>query len=486
MVKKRKLRRRRKQVVPRRGVTLRPTTVGTRSAGDHLPAASHESTAEQAALLGHENLHHAQRQSLAAQIGRAQGNQHVQRVVGVTKTRRGARLYHKSALKPVLAAVLDLQIMNRGSLQLSKDLSALLEAVTSRPAADIALLWKPPPKGSREALKRLDHVLPARVPASTMRLLQNAKMRLMLGARPAPRTRKPPAAGPSTSAAPGQERDPLLKAIAAALQNKPPEAKSDNTEAVKKVLEGYLATGHGKRVKAKVLQLLGGRAGRPFTAMVGTAALAAMVANNTTIPSTPEIPLQDNLTLKFEFEGTFRKPTGIKVTFKFTFGGPAKRERAGKEQTVLALPKELHAYIEGLDKRAFYDWFKERAQHDWDWALPEQEEERMALYVAIRDRPEDLGLPDTRLVAEHTARALVQAAVQNRVRELRGKRYQEKLEIDLGPPSQWNIVSSSKGLDLRLARLLRLLVPKVPYQALGIKEVTFKCGKWTIKSPVQR
>jgi hypothetical protein len=440
----------------------------------------------QAARLGDQGLHDTQRRALASHIGRMQGNQHIQRVVGAVQAQR--KMYDKAALKSALVEILNLQLMNqrsKASIQLSSSLLGILQMVTSLSTADIKLLWRTPPSSAYSALKRLDHSLPVTVPESTMKRLRQAKMSLMLGAKPAV-TRKAPPAGPKAESLPGQEKDPLLKQLAAALQNKPPEDKSANTEAVKKLIEGYLGTSHGTKIKEKSLRFLFSKKGAPFTVAVGSGALAAMFANNTTIPSTPEIPIRDNLSIKFEFEGTLQKPTGFKVMLKFTFGGPVKQKRGGREQTMLGLPKELHAHIDRIDRRTFFKWFAGRAFYEWESATPEQEDQKLAFYKAARDRPDDLGLPDTRLIAEHIARALVGAAIQNRISQLQGKGPQKQIVIDLGHAHHWDRLLLVDGLEPRLTWLLGLLVPKVPYAALGIEQVTFKCGKRPIKVPIKR
>jgi hypothetical protein len=401
---------------------------------------------------------------------------------------RAGKTLPKSALKSILADILNLQIMNQPvakSIQLSSSLLAALQVATSLSAKDIELLWQNPPGSAHEALKRLDHALLATVPESTMKKLQGLKMSLMLGARPATE-RKSPAAGPETAPLPGQEKDPLLRHLAAALQDKPPDSKDMTTDALKKLIEAYLETDMGKKVKEKSLRFLFSTKGAPVTVAVGSTALAAMCVNNTSIPSTPEIPLKDNLSIKFEFEGTIQRPTGIKVLLKFTFGGPIKQMQGGRERTVLALPKELHGYINRIDRQTFFKWFAERAFYEWESATPEEEEEKLAFYVAARDHPDDLGLPDTRLAAEQIARLLVGAAIQNRIRQLQGKGPQKQIVIDLGHAHQWNRLRTVEGLAPRLAWLLKLLLPKVPYRALGIEQVTFKCGKWPITVPVKR
>lgn len=115
------------------------------------------------------------------------------------------------------------------------------------------------------------------------------------------------------------EKEALVKAIVGQLKGKKPKEKSQAGKAVKKSLEAALETGLGKKVKKRATELLLSRKGLPFTLLTGSAALAAMIANNTDIPSTPEIPLSENTAIKVEFEGSFRKPSKFMLIFKGRF-----------------------------------------------------------------------------------------------------------------------------------------------------------------------
>jgi len=115
------------------------------------------------------------------------------------------------------------------------------------------------------------------------------------------------------------EKEALLKAIVRELKGKKPKEKSQAGKAIKKSLEAALETGLGKKVKKRATELLLSRKGLPFTLLTGSAALAAMIANNTDIPSTPEIPLSENTAIKVEFEGSFRKPSKFMLIFKGRF-----------------------------------------------------------------------------------------------------------------------------------------------------------------------
>jgi hypothetical protein len=446
-------------------------------------------TPSQAALFGEGRLHNAQRQSVASHIGRTQGNQHVQRVVGGLQVQqqniKGAREKReqlRQALRDILALEWQAQSGTKRPIQLTTRLSSVLRVVTGLSAQDLQLLWRKPPRTPGEALRSLVHSLPKDVKQSTLDKLQQARLNLVTfrggkTARPAATKTPPSAAKPTPAAIAGIEgKEALFKAIAYALQGVPSDDKSQGTEAVKKSLEAFLATDQGKKIKEKALALLLSSKGLPFTLFTGSAALAAMVVNNTDIPSTPEIPLSDNLTIKAEFKGTFQKPEAISFVLKFKFGGPAKQEQGGKQTTVLALPPELHVYIDRIDRRTLSKWFAQRAFWEWEMSGPDTEQDKLKFYRAARDRPDALGLPDTRLVAEGLSRTLVEAAIQNRIYQLKGKPVRKQVHFDLGSAAHWDRLTKLDGLRPRLSWLLNLLIPKVPYGAQGIEKVVFRCG----------
>jgi transposase len=442
------------------------------------------SEAEQTELLANKPLQPVQRQSLTTGIVQAQGNQHAQRVVNTVKAQRQREEQEK--VKSDVSSFLAVYAQKHGSLLLTQSLLDVLQMVTSRSEAEIRNVWLPVPKSPHEAMARLGPMLPRSLSKETTKRLIEAKTNLMIQSVVAKPKAAPAAVPAGKKPTQLQEQEDLAKWIAQMLQGKSPQDKSGNTKAVTKLIEAYLATKQGKELKEKALRALLGTKGLPFTLISGSAALAAMVANNTDIPSTPEIPIGDNLSIKVEFEGTFQKPTGIKFGLKFKFGGPKVEKRRGQESTVLALPPELEAYIGRIDRQTLFKWFAQRAFHDWEWAGPEEEENKLAFYKMARDKPEALGLPDAQLVAQHVARSLVEAAIANRIRELEGNSAQKEIQIDLGHNEQWDRLTTLEGLAPRLQWMLGLLLPKVPYGAQGVEQVTFRCGKRLIPVRVKR
>lgn len=451
----------------------------------------------QAAWLGNPALQSAQRQAAATQVCRTQGNQHVQRVMDAVQTAPQAKGPVKVRdLKNALYNIFSREWLNQSNgskpIQLTSTVIAVLRMVTNLSAADIARLWRTPPKYPRALVSRISHALPDTVPQSTMAKLEEMGLKLSTQIPKAAPKQVPTLKGGPTVLE-REEQEKLFKALVHLLQGKGPEEKSQATEAIKKLFEGYLETGQGKKVKQRVLQWLISKKGIPILVLAGGGALAGMIAKNTDIPATPEIPLSDNVSLKFEFEGTFQAPKGFKVSLKWAFGGPKKVQTARGKRTVLALPKELHAYIDRIDRDMLIKWFRQRAFYEWESAGPEWEQDALKFYQAARDRPHALGLPDTRLVAVQISRDLVATAIQNRVSQLEGKSMQKTIRVDLGRTErsehtkQWDRLHRIDGLEQRMQWLLKLLVPKVPFQALGIEQVTFLCGKkWQVTVPVKR
>lgn len=466
---------------------------------DRLGGVAGPSVEVQAARLRDPGWQGAQRRALAEQIGHAQGNMHVQRLVDAAQVlRKEQEVFGKDALRDVLRAILGLEWMSqsngKGPIQLTPRLASAIQAATSLSSEDLGLLWRQAPKTPGEALRNLDHALPATVPASVMKRLQDVKLGLIVSGGAAKSAQSGGKALTGASAAQKgpealagiKEKEALLKAIAGALEGKTPEDKSQGTEAVKKTLEAFFETESGKKVKERVLGLLLSKKGLPFTILVGSGALAAMIASNTDIPSTPEIPLADNLSIKVEFEGTFQEPKGVKFVLKFAFGGPSKEAGEKKKPATLALPADVRAAIGQIDRQALIRWIAQRAYYEYEMAGPDEEEEKRQFYMLTRDRPGSLGLPDAQLVAEALARTLIEGAIQNRINQLQGKEVQKRIQFDLGHAGTWDRFYALQGLPARLDQLLNLLVPKVPYKALGIEQVTFVCGKRLVPIRVKR
>ncbi len=394
----------------------------------------------------------------------------------------GGAQHGKAEVKQVVVEMLGLawmsQSQGKSPIQLTPGLTTVLLAATTLSAADLQLLWRAPPKTPKAAINALDHSLRGPVDAATMARLNKWKMSLVLGGTvQAPASATPATGAAAVSGIDGKEE--VIKALVAALHGKKPEEKSAGTEAAKATLKALLETATGKKIKATVLAALISKKGRPFTAIVGTAALGALIATNSSLPALSGIPIGDNLSVSFELQGPLQRPTGVSIGFKFTLGGGGKEKKESDKPQRLELPKELHAYIGKIDRKTVSKWIIDRAHWEWDMAGPDDEQEKLAFYQRCKKNPDSL--PDAQAIAEGLCRKLFERATENKIKALQGKGADPTLLFDLkhGGDKFWARFSAVQGLKPRLAWMLGLVAPNVPYQAYGIETVRFGCGAHT-------
>lgn len=383
----------------------------------------------------------------------------------------------KDKLRELLSVVWLNQSNGKNPIQLTPELSSALRMVSSLTEADLVLLWRPAPKNPAAVLRLISNALPKETEKSTIKKLEALRLKWLMGGMkpktPKPKETKPGGEQESEPAKRLKGDEALFKHLVNVLKQQKPEEKDKNTEAIKKVLEAYFDTDHGKKLKEKALDYLLSKKGLPFLLIVGTQALAAMIANNTDIPSTPEIPLSDNLSLKAEFEGTFQQPKSIKLSLKFTFGGAAKEERA-KAPAVLPLSKEVLAAVNRLDPQLLAKWMLKQAHEEYDKAGPDEEDRKRSFYFLVRDDPK--ALPETRPFARDLARKMTEAATRNRIRQLKGQPLKEKMQV-FDAHVYWGRFSRYTGLYKILSSIANSLIGKVPFRGLGIKTVEFYMGK---------
>jgi hypothetical protein len=115
-----------------------------------------------------------------------------------------------------------------------------------------------------------------------------------------------------------EAKEQLLEHLSNELQGKPPKDKNAGQEAIKQAAKAALETKTGKQIQKKVKRFLFSTDGVPVSIMLGATSVAAMIANNTEVPSIP-IPLSDNMELTIDVAGPINRPTGAMATFKLTF-----------------------------------------------------------------------------------------------------------------------------------------------------------------------
>jgi hypothetical protein len=113
-------------------------------------------------------------------------------------------------------------------------------------------------------------------------------------------------------------KEALIEQIYGNLQGKPPKDRDQGKEAITKVAEAALETETGKQIQKQVKQYLFSKKGAPVTIMLGSAGVAAMIANNTDVPTIP-IPLSENMKLTIDVKGSITKPEAVMATFELKF-----------------------------------------------------------------------------------------------------------------------------------------------------------------------
>lgn len=399
------------------------------------------------------------------------------------KTQVPSKSYTKQEYKLLLRDIIGLEWMHQSNakspLQLSAGLKSLIQMLTPLSDKDLSLLWDPQPKTPQAVLKQIDHSLPESITPSDMQKLQTIKQQAIMTQKipvlPKPRQAEGKASKTETMAKQLKAEEKLIKLLLNALKGKKPEDKDQSTKIVKEVLKAFFKTKEGKKLKEKGLEILLGNNGLPFTLITVSGVLAAMMANNTNIPSTPEIDVSDSISLKFEFEGKFQQPKGFKIILKFSFGGPEKEKTKKQQAKVIPLPTQVYTEIAKLKREIIYKWLLDRAYWEYETAGPDQEQHEQEFYKYVKNNPDSM--PDTQIVAEHVARQLLTHGMQNRIRQLKGESLVNIMNFDMKQQKIWNEFYTLKGLKPHFDKIVRCLVPVVPFKALGIKNVMFLCGK---------
>ena len=392
------------------------------------------------------------------------------------------RTYTKRQLKLVLRDIIGLEWMRQSNgkkpIQLTAGLKSLIQLVTSLSDDDLTLLWYPVPKTGQAVFKLINHSLPGSVTAPVMQHLQKIKQQSIFHRKISvipPKRLSPGKSGKAEAIAKQlKEQEKLFKLLVDTLTGKEPKDKDQTTKALKKTLKAFFKTEEGKKLKEKALEHLLSKKGIPFTIITGSGVLAAMIANNTNIPSTPEIDVSDSVSLKFEFEGTFQKPKSVKIVLKFTFGGAEKKEAKQKQPKILPLPNAVYTAIAKLDNKVIYKWLLYRAFWENEIAGPDEEEHKRKFYKYVRNNPGSM--PDPQILAEHVARELMAHGMQNRIRELKGESFDTVLNFNMHQKQLWNEFYTLKGLKQHLNKIVQSLAPVVPFKALGIRNIMFLLG----------
>jgi hypothetical protein len=227
-------------------------------------------------------------------------------------------------------------------------------------------------------------------------------------------------------------------------------------DAVKKILEAFLGTPKGKKLKDLVIA-----SGWPIFLISLSNVAAAMISKNTDIPSTPDIDLAEGYSVNIGFEGSWQQPKSVTFALKYKWGAAPKERAVVKKPPIVDLPPNIRAFVDRIDRDTLRKWAVERAFHEYDVAGPNEEEDKKKFYQKVRD-DQDM-LPDADLMAEGLAVELLAQGLYNRSYDfsLNGKDG-EKDPLKNFWNELWDrFPDRFAGLFERLKWLVDLLIPKL-------------------------
>lgn len=280
---------------------------------------------------------------------------------------------------------------------------------------------------------------------------------------------------PQTGAEAQTEAEKRLKEIIASLNPKKKEDKGDAEQykkALQEALKALMKTSAGKELKKKAIEAATSKQNLPLTVVLASGALGALFATNAGIPSIPDIPVGEGMEIGIDLEGTMQDPSGIKFTFKFKFGGGAKEKGPNEASKVKELPPALVNALKDVDERILQKWILARAQYEYENAPDEQKAAEREIYNDLK--ADEDGLPDTVLVIEALARALMQKPDEKRV------------EFDLHYAEVWDSFTDLSGLTGILSGIVAMIVPALPDVFQTVEMITFKAGKKIIPIPIKK
>lgn len=279
---------------------------------------------------------------------------------------------------------------------------------------------------------------------------------------------------PQTGAEAQTEAEKRLKEIIASLSGKKKDEgdAEQYKKALMEALKALMETRVGKDLKKRAIELATNKQNLPLTILLGSGALGALFAANAGIPSIPDIPVGEGMSIGIDLEGTMREPTGIKFTFKFKFGGGSKEKGPNEAAKIKDLPQALVDALKDIDETILQQWILARAQHEYEKAPDEQKAAKRAIFNELKADVDSL--PNTMLVVEALAHALLKTPGEKRI------------EFDLHYNEMWDGFSDLAGLTGILNGIVAMIVPTLPEVFQTVEMITFKAGKKIIPIPIKK
>jgi hypothetical protein len=178
------------------------------------------------------------------------------------------------------------------------------------------------------------------------------------------------------------------------------------------------------------------------------------------------------MSIGIDLEGTMRDPSGIKFTFKFRFGAGKKDNGPNEASKIKELPPALVDALKDMDERIIQQWILARAQYEYENAADEQRAAKHEIFNELKS--DEDGLPDTVLVVEALARALMENPGEKRI------------VFDLHYAEVWDSFADLSGLTGILNGIVSMIVPALPEVFQTVEQITFKAGKKIIPIPIRK
>jgi hypothetical protein len=279
---------------------------------------------------------------------------------------------------------------------------------------------------------------------------------------------------PQTGAEAQTEAEKRLKEIIASLSGKKKDEgdAEQYKKALMEALKALMETSTGKDLKKKAIELATNKQNLPLTILLGSGVLGAMFAANAGIPSIPDIPVGEGMSIGIDLEGTMREPSGIKFTFKFKFGGGAKEKGPNDAAKIKDLPQALVDALKDIDETILQQWILARAQREYEKAPDQQKAAKREIFNELKADVDSL--PNTMLLVEKLAHTLLQ------------KPGEKRIEFDLHYNEMWDGFSDLAGLTAILNGIVAMIVPTLPDVFQTVEQITFKAGKKIIPIPIKK
>ena len=237
-------------------------------------------------------------------------------------------------------------------------------------------------------------------------------------------------------------------------------SQSPEKQAMEAAFDAFLETKAGKTLK----DLLTRKKVLPFTLIAAGPALAGWLLAKKDFP-TASLPLGSKLSEKIAVEvkiiGNVQQIRGVTVSFYLPLGAVEKKKPESKAKGVTGLPPKIASEIRRRLKDDLVEWILAKAFWQYETAGPDEEPQKQAFYIRLRDDKDSL--PTMYDWADALALQILRAARQK----------QTMVRFELGHPEIWPRLHDYPGLFNRLNVLGAALSAILGSQIGTVTTITF-------------